>query len=255
MEFKQSTLGELVESERIMVLTAAERYPAHYPHALEAVLFPSNSLKSIDGDRWVFAMFLSQVKKHLMLALLSTMRLHRVQAKMDLRQVLEAGAAAAFAIANPEHKHFVDTDEDGILDPSQELARKRHKWLEEHYPDGSTAIKGIKDIINSISAHANLVVADHNFRINREGSSFDNTYFDDEDEYHVKADLWLIGNIVINLMGTFSRVNQDRNVMTFVDDFERRLSKLANDSIILRDQMTGSERYKQTEELMRRRSS
>jgi hypothetical protein len=197
----------------------------------------------------------SPVKKHLMLALFSTVRLHRIQAKMDLRQVLEAGAAAAFAIANPDPKHFVDTDEHGILDPSQELARKRHKWLEKHYPDGSTAIKGTKDIINSLSAHANLVAADNNFRVNHEGSSFDTTFFDSEDEYHVKADLWLIGNIVIGLMATFYRVNQDQNVITFENDFEQRLSKLEDDSMSLRNQMTSSERYKQAEELMRRRSS
>src|SRR2546430_9857689 len=57
------------------------------------------------------ASFFAQVKKHHMLALFSTVRLHKVQALMNLRQVLEAGACAAFAIANPDHKHFVDTDE------------------------------------------------------------------------------------------------------------------------------------------------
>jgi hypothetical protein len=36
-----------------------------------------------------------------MLALLSTLRLHKVQSMMNLRQVLESGASAAFAIANP----------------------------------------------------------------------------------------------------------------------------------------------------------
>jgi hypothetical protein len=42
-----------------------------------------------------------------MLALLSTLRLHKVQSMMNLRQTLEAGAAAAFAIANPEREHFM----------------------------------------------------------------------------------------------------------------------------------------------------
>lgn len=64
---------------------------------------------------------------------------------MNLRQVLEAGACAAFAIANPDHEHFVDTDEHGILDPSQKLARKRYAWLKQHYPAGSDAIEDIKN--------------------------------------------------------------------------------------------------------------
>lgn len=69
-----------------------------------------------------------------MLALLSTVRLHKVQSMMNLRQVLEAGAAAAFAIANPEMQHFADTDANGFLDPSKALAKKRYAWLDKHFP-------------------------------------------------------------------------------------------------------------------------
>jgi hypothetical protein len=99
-----------------------------------------------------------------MLALFSTVRLHKVQALMNLRQVLEAGACAAFAIANPDHKHFVDTDEHGILDPSQRLAKQRYAWLKENYPAGSDALEALKKQINLEAAHANLVTAQTNFR-------------------------------------------------------------------------------------------
>jgi hypothetical protein len=87
-----------------------------------------------------------------------------VQAMMNLRQTLEAGACAAFAIANPDHTYFVDTDDSGILDPYQKLARKRYNWLDHHYPEGSTAIKLIKNQINSSTAHANLISAHNTFR-------------------------------------------------------------------------------------------
>jgi hypothetical protein len=192
MKYGQRTIAEMVESERLMVLGAHERYPAYYSHAEEAAHYLSAFIKSIKLNRFVFGMFLSQVKKHAMLALFSTVRLHRVQALMNLRQVLEAGAAAAFAIANPEHDHFVDTDEHGILNASKELTETRYDWLAKHYPDGSVAIKGMKTAINASAAHANFVSADSNFRLGDGGSSFDAPFFDFEDEYHVKSDLWMI---------------------------------------------------------------
>jgi hypothetical protein len=203
MEIHQRTLPEIAESETLLLATADERYPAYYPLALEASLFISNFIKSIDADRAVFGMFLSQVKKHHTLALFSTVRLHKIQASVNLRQVLEAGACAAFAIANPGHEHFVDMDDQGILDPSQKLAKKRCDWLAEHYPAGSEAIKGLKDTINQSTAHATLVYASNNFQFNESTGSFDAPFFDMEDEYLVKTDLWMIGNVALALLDIF----------------------------------------------------
>jgi hypothetical protein len=193
-------------------------------------------------------MFLTQVKKHAMLALFSTVRLHRVQALMNLRQVLEAGASAAFAIANPEHVHFVDTDERGILNPTKELTKARYDWLTEHYPEASIAIKRLKDTINASAAHANFVSADSNFRPSQGGNSFDAPFFDIEDEYHVRIDLWTIGNIAYGTMDLFFRVNRGRNVITFEDHFPSRLQKLANDNRALQTELMASERYRRTQE-------
>ena len=40
----------------------------------------------------------------------------------------------ANAIANPKIENFVDIDELGIMDPSQELTKARYRWLAERYP-------------------------------------------------------------------------------------------------------------------------
>jgi hypothetical protein len=157
LEFQQSTIGQIIDSEREMVLTALQRYGKYYETALEGSLLMTRFLKSVDPDRWIFGSFVSLVKKHHTLALFSTVRLQNVQAMMNLRQTLEAGACAAFAIANPDHSHFVDADESGIIDPSQTLAKKRYNWLTENYPEGSAAIKEIKDRINMTTAHPNLI--------------------------------------------------------------------------------------------------
>ncbi|MGO9047138.1 MAG: hypothetical protein ACLPXW_23580, partial [Xanthobacteraceae bacterium] len=157
MVFPQSTLEEIIESERQMVLTASERYGEVYANARTCSVFLSRCITGIDHERMIFARLFSLMKKHHMLALLSLVRLHKVQAMMNIRQVLEAGAAAAFAIANPEQEHFVETDAQGLLDPAQDLTKKRYKWLHENYRQKSDWIKKTKDQINVSTAHANII--------------------------------------------------------------------------------------------------
>jgi hypothetical protein len=125
MDFPQSTLEEITESERQMVLTAKERFGNHYLNARASSVFLSRCVVAVDHDRMNFGRFLALMKKHHMLALLSVVRLHKVQAMMNLRQVLEAGAAAALAIANPEDSHFFKADANGIITTPSKLAEKR----------------------------------------------------------------------------------------------------------------------------------
>ena len=77
---------------------------------------------------------------------------------MNLRQVLEGGACAAYAIANTVPGDFADTDENGILNPSKELTKKRYDWLSKHFPTGSTDIRNMKQTINDSAAHANIIM-------------------------------------------------------------------------------------------------
>jgi hypothetical protein len=126
MDLKQSTFEEVIESERQLVLDADARYGKHYHNARACSIFLSRSIVSVELSHYeTFGRFFPQMKKHHKLALLSTLRLHKIQSMMNPRQVLEASTAAAFAIANPEMQHFADIDEIGLLDPSKALAQKR----------------------------------------------------------------------------------------------------------------------------------
>jgi hypothetical protein len=248
MEFRQGTLAQILDSEKEMILTAPLRYGEYYEHAFECSMFLSQFLKSIDHDRYIAASFFAQVKKHHTLALFSAVRLHKVQSMINLRQVLEAGACAAFAIANPGHQHFVDTDAHGILDPSPKLARKRYAWLKQNYPAGSGAIEGMKKQINLEAAHANLISAQANFRTDYTEGWFASPFFDIEDAHFVKTDLWRIGSIAITLLDLFYGVNNGRNVIKFVDNFVPIFQKLVSKDAALREEMMSSDRYKRAME-------
>lgn len=242
MDFKQDNIGDILDSERLMVLTAPGRYGRYYTHALDASVLLSKFIKSLDGDRLVFGRFHSQVKKHHLLALFSTVRLHEVQSAMNLRQVLEAGACAAFAIAHSDPSHFVTMDNQGLLNSSQKLIGKIYKWLDQNYSEGSKNLKAIKELINASMAHSNLVFTGSNFKENKGGIS--SPFFDFEDPYFVKTDLWRIGNIAIRLLDLFCGVNRGLDVIKFVDEFPARFDALVEQSKAIHAEMTSTERYK-----------
>lgn len=240
MELKQYTMQDIIDSEHEMVKKGVERYGDYYINATEFNDLLQNFLESVDMSRYIFTAFLSQVRKHITLAILSTVRLHHIQAMLDLRQALEAGVCAAYAIANPDQEDFVNMGENGILDAPQDLMVKRYKWLEENYIAGSTFIKNMKDMINKSSAHANLIYAYNNFDFDeqKDKNHFIAPFFDIEKEHLVKTDLWQIGNIAMGLMDLFYGVNKNLNAVKFIDDFIPRLKKFEAGNNKLKNGMT-----------------
>lgn len=252
MDFKQSTIGEIIDSEREMVLRGKERFGAYFTNASEFSHLLAQFILTADPDRLVFVMFLSQLRKHHALALFSTVRLHRIQAMMDLRQLLKAGSCAAYAIAHTNREAFADVDENNIMNPSQHLATKRYRWLEQNYPAGSQASKNIKGLINESTAHSNIVYAHNNFHFDPDQKRFETPFFDIEDEYFVKTDLWLIAKVAMGLMDLFYGINANFNVIKFADDFVPRLATLRAENDRLKKEMMATERYRRADELAKK---
>ncbi len=245
MDFKQKTIGDLIESEHLMLSTAPQRYGAYYTIALDLSVFLSSAVKSIDRDHETFVRFLSQVTKHHLLAVFSTARLHQIQAMMNLRQVLEAGACAAFAIANPDPAHFASTTPEGTLDASKKLTAKRHEWLDKQFPQASSYIKAMKERINNSTAHANIAYTNKNFRLADSGAEFSIPFFDIEDTYFVTGDLLMASGIALSLIDLFYGVNKDLNAIVWRDDFESRFASLFERETALRSEMQQSDRFKE----------
>lgn len=249
MIYLQSSLEEIIDSERQMLLDAPARYGKYYHHARNATIYLSLCVETIEHDRAdMFGRLHALMKKHHTLAFFSALRLHKVQAMMNLRQVLEAGAAAAFAIAHPEQAHFVYTDEHGILDPSPKLTNKRYRWLNDSYPKQSKWIKDTKDQLNSQVSHANVIIGDNTFSMSDDGTTAATPFFDKEDDFFVIADLWLISRVAIILMDFLFGVARDvgkagRQVVEFRSDFQRTVPGLCAESNALLAECMASDRY------------
>lgn len=225
-KYKQETLTEILDSDRQMVIDGNLRYGHHYNNAVEFYNLLQNFIVSISADRFVFSAFIGQIRKHHLLALLSSLRRQHTQSMMNLRYVLESGACAAYAIAHPDTKGFLKESGKGYLISTGKLTGKRYKWLEENYPGGSVAIKNMKDVINKYSAHANLVSAHRNFKFDADQGATQIPFLDFENSFYTKTELWQISNAAMGLMDFFYGVNQDYNAIKFKVGFVTDLKGL-----------------------------
>lgn len=235
MEYKQDSFDDIIKSEYDMVLDGQKRYGKYYIHAINFYNFLQQFIISVDASRFIFTAFLGQIRKHHLLAILSTLRLQHTQSMMNLRQVLEASASAAYSIANPDKKGFIIEDESRIIKTTDKLRNKQYKWLDKNYKHGSDAIKRMKDLINDTSSHSNLVNAHRNFKFQSKEAHM--PFFDYENEFHIKAALWQASNIVLGITNLFYVVDKDIRSIKFVDSFEKDLLALQDENNIIKTEI------------------
>ncbi len=241
-QIKQDTIGDILKSEYEMALHGEEKYGEFCSHVAEANGLVSSFLKSVDLDRYFFAIFLSQVKNHLLLAQFSALRLHHNQTGMNLRQALEAGSWAAYAIANTEKEKFYEEDENKFIIWPERLKKAKNDWLKENFPDASGAIKRqIKDI-GDTTAHPNIAYAHSNFKFAE--TNFEIPFFDFEDDYRVKTDLWQIANVAYGLMDLFYGVYLKFGGIKLSDSFIEEIKALRKNNDSLKKEQMESPQYK-----------
>ncbi|HEY1861595.1 MAG TPA: hypothetical protein VGG61_14640 [Gemmataceae bacterium] len=127
MEPKQSRISDIIESERLMALSAPERFGYFHDNAMGTNYLLQNGIVGVPYHRSLFARWGSQLKKYHLLAVFSFVRLHQVQGLMNLRQVLEAAVDAAFAVAHPDDiNDYGYTDKHGAIMTPQSFKKKRY---------------------------------------------------------------------------------------------------------------------------------
>lgn len=222
-------IAEISKSENELVQKAKLMNEDFFMHAQYAVDFAHSFHKKVDPNSFYFLLFISSFQKHITLAFLSAIRFHHVQTNFNLRFASETAAWGAFAIGNndPEKdkEKFALVEEDGILNPNDELKKKMYKWLNEKYPDGSASLGRYKNQTNALSSHANIVDAHRTFLGIVDGK-FKTQFFDNSKDRHIKTDLWATANLVMGSLDLFYGVNRDFNIFEFSDDFIKKMKFL-----------------------------
>lgn len=216
------TIGDILEAETEL-FNQAEKYGDSFHNAIGFNELLTDFIDEVRPDAWIFVLFLGQIKKHALLAILSVARQHHVQSMLNMRQVLEAGSNAAYGLANPNKDDYV-VNENNVLITKDSLDNKRRRWLEENYKDKSDSIKNMKGSINNSCAHSNMVYAFNNFSM--EDHAFHTPFFDTTKDRWVKTDFWMIGNVLMGLMDLFNGINKGVGTLTLNASFTPRLLEL-----------------------------
>ena len=250
MEFKQDTIGEIVESESQMVLHGAECYGEYFINASEFNNLLNSFIKSVDDPEKFIAMaFVFQVRKYLTLALFSAIRRHHIQTSMNLRYVIEAGQWAAYAMGNKEQEKFCGKDNNGILLIEDKHEKAMYRWLDDNFKVKANETRRLKKIISG-GAHSNITYAFQNFEMKSfHDAGFKTTFFDPENDYWIKTDLWSVANTVLGLLDLFYGVNQQYKVFRLIDDFGDRFKKLVDQNNQLKAEMMSTDRFKNAQKL------
>jgi hypothetical protein len=245
MTIKETTIDEIIESEKIMLLEWEKDFWEFYTHAFDVNGLLNNFFKSIlKPDYFIFISFLSQIKKHLTLALFSYLRQHHVQGWMNIRQSLESISWSIYALWNNEEEKFCIKTETWWLDIPERLWKARNIWITDNFPKESKIIKDLKGLINNSVAHSNIVYTFQNFDPNYIGKwIFKIPFFDIYDDYKIKNDLWFVSNVTIWFLDLLYWANKKFKIIKFENDFLEKLRNLWNQNEKLKQELMSSDRF------------
>jgi hypothetical protein len=219
------TIYDLSEKENELIKESKRKYGNFFDNANNIVNFSWSFISNPRPESWIFHAFYTQCVKHLSLALLSVLRRHTIQAEQDMRQALESCVLTCYALKEPKENEFVYMLEDGTLQPKNKERhnKKRFKWIDENYKYHSDKIKYFKDRINDNFAHANFVNALMNVRHDFETGVFNSDYFDNNDIWLIKIQLWMISNNTLGMMELISMVLRDYPLAKIKPEFKDRM--------------------------------
>jgi hypothetical protein len=250
VEFKQARVSDIIESERQMVLSAPERFCYFHDNEMGTSYLLGHGIAGMPHHRSLVARWCSQLKEYHLLAIFSFVRLHQVQGLMNLRQVLEAAVDAAFAVAHVDDiKDYGYTDKHGAIMTPQSFKTKRYGWLAANYKDGSDNLHAMKNAINRYGSHASVVQTMHNFQAQLGAATphFETSFFDAEDAFHVKTDLWRAADIGLAVLDLLYGVNRDFGVLTYAADYLTLFNELARQHDALGEELRATERFQETQ--------
>lgn len=203
-----SAVEKILLAESQLVHHAPAQFGKTYDIPLEFIdVFSADLFETFNQTADIFVSLYPQVRNHLLLAWLSTLRRHRTQAWLNMRHAIEFGNAAAFALAHNDGEFFASKRADGTLDAHKGLVTKRNRWIAKNFPPLSSSLKQIKDDLNENSCHANVIIASLTSRVDEVKQTITSRFFDHDDAFFVRVDLWQIGHISALILKLFVEVN------------------------------------------------
>ncbi|MFN7098408.1 MAG: hypothetical protein ACK4PR_12765, partial [Gammaproteobacteria bacterium] len=153
-----SLINTLSQTEYALGDKNDKKYHPFSTHTIQSIeLIQTSIAGTLDFKADEFLRYYRAIYKHLVLAFLSTLRLQETQASLNIRQLLEVGACAAYSLGEPQlYNPTISTEIDLLNDKTRVNA---YKWLEKNDPSLSNFLESIKKNINISYAHGGLFTA------------------------------------------------------------------------------------------------
>ena len=232
---------QLSEQENALINNAPAAYGHIFQNAHDLVFLTGHFISNIKPDGHVFSLFIPQVQKALTLSLLSCLRNHEVQLNMMLRYALESAVLAGYALNNPNLDDFCYTDSRNCLCPKEKAKDAAYKWINNNSPSFSEKIKYMKDSINELFAHANILSTPQNYALSK--TEIKSLFFDIQDTLITKKNLWWIANISYGLLDFLSRVIEKYPHVSLANDFPGKMKRYYGENEKIKEQLTSNPRF------------
>jgi hypothetical protein len=134
----------IVDGEWILTKDAEETYGEYFKHTKESLSLFLEFIKEIDPKATTFVRFFSQVQNHAILALLSIVRKHDVQAGMNIRQMIEHSRLAVYALYYDDESNFYCRDDRGVAHQRGKVVSKARAFLDKNFKEESSVLKKTK---------------------------------------------------------------------------------------------------------------
>lgn len=225
-------LLSISSKEDDLIKKASELYGDALSHTESTLVFLWKLPKGAEEEARMSMLFWTQLNKALWLALLASLRRHTVQVHHMMRFALESGCLACFALHERNMAAYGSiNDEIDMLEPDDKVLKKAYDWLEQNYPTHSTTIKIMKDVTNTLYAHANVIPALFNTTINHKANVFERKFFDVRTEKkHVFMHLWWIANVAFGFADLYAQVAQKEPIVALPSEFTEKMTQIAKEN-------------------------
>ncbi len=238
------TFAHLIEAERTLLLEAPERYGAAFQNAQELTSLFSTFIASIEPNAELFVRWMSQANKHQVLALLSASRRHRVQATMNLRQVIEASCQAAFAMEHREPESVFRRDDQGEPTLRKKHIARSYEWVKRNFPNENQILETLNKHISESSAHAYITSSNANFAHAVDSGRMDTTFFDVPDDFVERGALLQVAGVALNAVNLLLSANTRFPCFQIKPSCLSDLRRLALGTQRIQEEMMRSERFR-----------
>ncbi|WP_411734895.1 hypothetical protein [Paenibacillus sp. M2] len=220
---------DIAKKEHNLVLDARQEYGEVYKVAVDYLELSWELFSKIKPEAQIFAITLGQAKSSNYLALLSILRHHLIQAKLNMRVSYESTIIACYSLVNNEIEKILSEGYpsiDQFRKDEKDFKKDAYTWIENNYKSHSDRIKNSKNNINKGFAHSAFSTSVLN-HLSKETSA-STSFFDVSIHSTKEGHLDVITNLLhfsfsINSQLDFvTDVLKDYPLVTIIDDYEDR---------------------------------